>query len=85
MDIQVVVAKAAFGRLNMIAQIGNSVFKHAFLFGEAHRARAEAQAARIQDLLARSPAPEDELNAEFWEGPGKGFGKKQRIFKPAVS
>lgn len=83
MDIQVVVVKAAFGRSNIVAQIGASVFKHLMLFTEDHRSRATAQAERIQSLLKTSANPEAELNAEHWEGPGKGYTKKQRLFKPA--
>lgn len=79
---QVVVVKATFGNSRIVAQIGNTIMSHVMLFKPAHKARAEAQAAKIQALLLASTNPVAELNPEMWEDMEQGRVLQKRVFKP---
>lgn len=79
---QVIVVKEAFGNSRIVAQIGNTILSHVMLFKPAHKARAEAQAAKIQALLLSSTNPVAELSPELWEDASQGRVLKKRVFKP---
>lgn len=84
-SIAVHLIRAPFGRFRLAAWIGDRALTHFLLFDSTHKDRAEAQAARIEDVLARSKDPLSELDPALWQGPGASEKVKGRVFKPSAS
>lgn len=82
------VIKVAFGRfqmaLTLVDQEGPKFFFHKMLFPAAHKARLEAQAARIQ---AQLDAGADGMlfNPAMWYTPDAAEKPKLSIFKPKTA
>lgn len=82
------VIKVAFGRFQMALNVpptpegGNatSFLFHTMLFPAEHKARLEAQAARLQALLDAGENPADLFNMAFWYAPHDK--PKLTLFKP---
>lgn len=78
--IQVTIVKKPFKRVQMVAQVGLDFFTHYLLFNAADHARAEAQAAAIQERMQMSKDPKSVLNMELWDDGSKTV--QNRVFKP---
>lgn len=69
------IIKAAFGRFQMALTVAQgdgqtpAFLFHTMLFKPEHKARLEAQAARLQALLDAGESPADLFNAAFWYAP----------------
>lgn len=83
------VIKVAFGRFQMAMAFqtndGPGFFFHKMLFPAEHKARLEAQVARIQDRIDAGEEPRAMVDMAYWYAAGSADKPKLSIFKPKTA